>query len=301
MTRRTCTPIPMGMEWPLDDISTLTGNQFGVHDVACPACGPDRRSPANRVRKVLRIWRKDDGFASFKCARCGIQGYAREWMAKPTFRARLVKPYQDRDNAERTAGAIALFSEARPIAGTPAETYLERRGVPYDCAALRWHPSCPAGKGRRMGCMVALVRNIITNRPQALHRTVIDAQGRKVERLSLGPIAGGAIKLTDDAGVTTTIAVGEGIETTLSLCHLDGMASMPVWSLISKGGIATFPALPGIESVLICVDDDDAGRDAAAEAGVRLSAAGIEVLHVTPTIPGADINDLIAEVRHEAS
>ena len=91
---------------PLDfgDIEIMTGvAQLGVHDVACPECGPDRRSPSNRRRKVLRIWRAEPDFASYHCARCGTQGYARAdggQRINPQQRSQL-KAEAARRNAER--------------------------------------------------------------------------------------------------------------------------------------------------------------------------------------------------------
>ena len=48
--------------------------------------------------------------------------------------------------------------------------------------------------------MICLVRDVVTEKPQAIHRTALSGDGLKVkvrgaDRLSLGPIAGGAIKL----------------------------------------------------------------------------------------------------------
>jgi hypothetical protein len=60
------------------DALALAGNRFGKIDVACPLCGPQCKSPINRKRKVLRIWRHDPGFASYNCARCGEAGYTAE-------------------------------------------------------------------------------------------------------------------------------------------------------------------------------------------------------------------------------
>jgi hypothetical protein len=59
-----------------DELVELTGGRFGIHDVACLRCGPQRRLAANRRRAVLRIWRCEPGFATYCCARCGIGGYA---------------------------------------------------------------------------------------------------------------------------------------------------------------------------------------------------------------------------------
>lgn len=200
---------------------------------------------------------------------------------------------EDRDRIER---AGTLWREARRIEGTPAVAYLASRGVSYQGEALRWHPSCPFGKGERHGCMIALVRNIVTNEPQAIHRTAIDPHGRKLDRKAFGPIGGGAVKLTDDAEVTKVIAIGEGIETALSIPRLPMLENMPVWSVLSANGIAAFPVLPGIESVWIAADNDASGtgQNAARSAGERLHAAGVETIILAPTRAGADLNDKVA-------
>ena len=60
------------------DALALAGGRYGKIDLACPLCGPRCKSPINRKRKTLRIWRDDDDFARFYCARCGAHGYSRD-------------------------------------------------------------------------------------------------------------------------------------------------------------------------------------------------------------------------------
>jgi len=115
--------------------------------------------------------------------------------------------------------------------------------------------------------------------------------------MALGPIQGGAVKLTDDAEVTKAVAIGEGIETTLSLAWLPEWQGSPVWSLLSKNGVRDFPVLPGIETLMIAVDHD-AKRDGAKAATVvnaRWRNAGREVLLAFPEAEGNDLNDVIQE------
>ena len=151
-----------------------------------------------------------------------------------------------------TTYALSLWRETKTLAGSPGQVHLERRGVRYEGSALRWHPRCPFGRDR-VGCMVGLVRNIKTNEPQGIHRTAISLTGEKLSglgsngRLSLGPNRGGAIKLTENGDVERVLAVGEGIETTLSIRRLPGLEQMPLWAVLSSGGIQNFPKLPGIE------------------------------------------------------
>jgi hypothetical protein len=51
-----------------DRLASLSGGKR-VTDAACPLCGPECRSPTNRVRKVLRIW-NEGNFITFNCERC---------------------------------------------------------------------------------------------------------------------------------------------------------------------------------------------------------------------------------------
>ncbi len=196
---------------------------------------------------------------------------------------------------QRMQRPLEIWEEGRPITGTPVETYLASRSVSYQGEALRWHSSCPFGESERCSCMIGLVRNIVTNQPQAIHRTALDANSRKIGRMALGPIGGGAIKLTADADVTGKVAIGEGLETTLSIRELHMMSTMPIWCVLNADGIAKFPALPGIGTVWIAADNDSSGtgQRAARAAAARLSEAGVDVEVVTPTRVGGDFNDVV--------
>jgi len=277
--------------------NALGGEVAGRNSVLCP--GP-RHSPRDRS---LSVTFTGDDFTVFSHAgddwrackdhvreRLGLADFTPAATRSPVSAASIP---EDRERIER---AGILWREARPIEGTSAAAYLASRGVSYQGEALRWHPSCPFGKGKRYGCMIGLVRNITTNEPQAIHRTAIDAQGRKIDRKAYGPIGGGAVKLTDDADVTKVIAIGEGIETALSVRELRDLGDMPVWSVLSANGVAAFPVLPGIESVWIAADNDASGtgQNAARSAGERLHAAGIETIILAPTQAGADLNDKVA-------
>src|SRR5262245_62552860 len=144
---------------------------------------------------------------------------------------------------------LDIWREAIDARGTPVERYLTRRGLalPPGAGALRFHPACPFARSKTPG-MIALVRNIESNEPQAIHRTALDHGGNKItidgkDRMALGPISGGAIKLTADENVTIALGIAEGIETALSLQQLPEWQGSPVWSLISESGIRKFPLL----------------------------------------------------------
>jgi hypothetical protein len=198
-----------------------------------------------------------------------------------------------------------IWKQSVAAVGTPVEVYLGRRKLapPLDAAqVLRFHPHCVFGKNEQgwvhTPAMVALVRNVTTDAPQAMHRTAVNSSGRKVEvnghdRMALGPVKSGAIKLTADAHVTYALGIAEGIETALSLARLPEWQGLPVWSLINAEGIKSFPVLRGIETLVIAVDHDKAGEDAALAVAERWRSGGREVLLVEATRPGSDLNDVM--------
>ena len=106
-----------------------------------------------------------------------------------------------------------------PIAGTAAAIYLRKRGISVppeiDGDVLRYHPICPFGE-TRCPCMLAIMRDIHTNEPQAVYRTALTQVGGKIGRMALGRKIGGSIKLSADESVTMGLTIGEGVESVLS-------------------------------------------------------------------------------------
>lgn len=230
------------------------------------------------------------------------------WPRKMSNRADALTERAQRNNpsdSDRTARALAIWHEGRDPRGTPVEAYLTRyRGLilPEEAAgaAVRYHPACPFAGAKRVPAMVCLVRDVRTDAPRAIHRTVLELDGRKAtiggnSRLSLGPISGGAIKLTPDSGITGCLGVGEGLESALSLQRLPEFGRSPVWSLLSAGGVERLPVLPGIESLWLAVDHDEAGVRASHACAQRWREAGSEIFLVRPLLQRTDLNDVFKE------
>ena len=61
------------------DFQTLQDLSGGAAeaDSTCPLCSASRK-PFNRKKKVLRIWNKEPGFATFKCMHCDASGSAHD-------------------------------------------------------------------------------------------------------------------------------------------------------------------------------------------------------------------------------
>jgi putative DNA primase/helicase len=290
----------------MDLLRDFLNGRFGIFDVACPACGPTRRSSVNRVRRVLRVWHLRDGLVRAFCIRC-------RWTAVVRDRHQHAQPEAPQlpvAASSRSRAALDLWSRGVNPTGSIVELYLGSRSLLIPNAALhadvlRFHPSCPFGlcdevgpKLLRVPAMLALQRDIVSDEPRAVHRTALLADGRgkfvmpdgSGAKRVLGPARGTAIKLSPDDSVTSGLAIAEGLETGLAAMCI-GIA--PLWVVHGAGGIAHFPLLAGVETLTIIADSDEAGLSAAQRCTGRWREAGRVVRLVVPKEPGADLNDML--------
>ncbi len=233
--------------------------------------------------------------------------------ARPAPIPRPVQPEPERPrHAVLSAYGLRIWAESLPLAGSIGEAYLLARRcvIPPADGDLRFHLALPyprlgataeerAAQPDYCGpALVALVTDALTGEAIGLHRTWIRPDGTKAStpgpaRLLLGGHRkqGGVIRLWPDEAVTTGLAVGEGIETCLSLAH----AFTPVWSAIDASNLTALPVLPGIEALTIAQDNDPAGRAAAQTLAERWAAAGRTAAIVCAETEGADLNDNLKE------
>jgi hypothetical protein len=223
-----------------------------------------------------------------------------------------VRPDTARRHCEPDAGVVEAATETKRIVsdiwnssvdarGTLVETYLASRGLQLPSAVtndvIRFHPALYHEGQRRPG-MVLLYRDIVTDKPTAIHRTFFSRDGTKLDRKMLGPVVGCAIKLSAHEDVSLGLHIGEGLETGLAGMML-GFA--PMWVLGFAGAIASFPLLSGVECLTILTDNDKAnaktgktpGQDAARECSQRWTDAGCEVRRIVPNVVGEDIADIV--------
>jgi putative DNA primase/helicase len=178
--------------------------------------------------------------------------------------------------------ALALWDEAKPALGTEVELYLEWwRGLEVPTAerkhlltdVLRLHRHCPRGnEGQRQPAMIALMRSIVDNKPQAIHRTFFDPHWAKHGKpMVLGPAGGAAVKLFNGPPCRS-LFIAEGIETALALI-VRGMVDLQtdaVWAVGSASAIALFPLLEDVGELVIAADRDANGT------GERAAAAAVQ-------------------------
>jgi putative DNA primase/helicase len=277
----------------LRSAARLLSGEVSGRQILCPGPGHSRHDRSLAVRLegggfVVHSFAGDD----WKVCKDYVRGVLGLDEARP------VAPLPERperpvtDDLEKIAQASRIWHNSVPIEGTPAEAYLERRGLFADRdarQALRYHAACPF-KGERIPALVAAMADARTNEFRGVHRTRLTPK----DKAMLGPAKGAVIKLTPDEEVTTGLHICEGIETGLALI---GMGFRPLWACMSAGNLAAFPVLSGIEALTIFADNDPSrtGERDAIKCAQRWRAAGAQVrIFMTPEA-GTDFADF-AEV-----
>jgi hypothetical protein len=273
--------------------------------IAGPKAGLWRDFETNGGGDMLALIQREHGCDFVRA--CEITGeiLARRYDEPP----RTQPQRRELSDQDKQRSALALFSEAPPIAGTLAERYLrETRRIDLDVLpdlahVLRFHACCPFKSGERHRCLLSLYRDIITDKPRAILRIAIAEDLTKLGALALGPTLGAAMKVSPDDAVTDGLCVAEGLETALSAMMVEhrGTWLRPMWALGGTSVLYSFPALPGIKCLTIAVDRDPInprtgkppGEGAAAACARRWLAAGREVIRLTPKTIGQDFNDII--------
>lgn len=276
------------------DLLHAINGRFGVHDVPCPLCGPVRRLPANRVRKVLRVWYRSPGFISFSCARCGEKGYLRDGdvpridqIQHQHLRAELEK-HNRAAAAERLSKALALWRSRKPLHGSIGETYLR--------ACRAYHGALPLtlgflpARGEYPPAIIAAFgipdelgpgRMVLPGtKIKGVHLTRLAPDGRDRERsdkakIMIGHSKGWPIVLSEPTDGLALI-VAEGIENALSGFEATGFCA---WAAGSASRLlALADAIPSWAECLTIIADDDAdGRRYAASLAQAAKARGLEV------------------------
>lgn len=277
------------MTLAVDDIDRLTGRKVGTFDVPCPLCGPGRKTPSNRNRKTMRIWRSTLTFATYYCARCEEGGHTREDGAErvdPAEWARVraeTQRLREATEAERQSKARRMWRLRQPLARTIGEKYLRvvRRysgplppTIDFLPALGDFSPAIISAVGfaKESG-------SIDPSAIQAVHLTRLarDGSGKAGtdhDKIMIGTPKGSPIVLApinDGLG----LAICEGIEDGLSLFEATGLG---VWV---AGSASLLPSLSAavpsfVETVSIIADPDDVGQRGALALAKNLDARKIK-------------------------
>ncbi|WP_428484908.1 DUF7146 domain-containing protein [Rhodopila sp.] len=254
--------------------------------------------------------------------------WARAWLGladgpAPSEQRRPPPPAPDPAEAARAeaatrGAAIKLFlAGAETLAGTPVAAYLAGRGI--DLAeltrqprSLRYHPALWNRESHRhWPAMLAGITDAAGDMV-AVHRTWLalaeDGRWRKAPlqdpKMSLGRLAGGAVRLWRGASGKPlaraphdeTVAIGEGIETALSVVM--ACPELRVLYAVSLANMANVVLPPAVHTVILLKDEDGANvatTRAFARAIDAFQTQGRSVRVARPPV-GKDFNDaLLAE------
>ena len=192
--------------------------------------------------------------------------------------------------------ALAILNRSIAINNTLAEYYLNHhrkitvhgQNLMFDTSVYNY------GAGGYYPALVAAMRDINGNMVAA-HCTYLNpTTGDKLvgegvkPRLIFGRCRGAAIHLTE---ATDKLAICEGIEDGLSI-----MQCKPEWSVWVSGGTSNLRAIQlpkSVKEVMICADNDDAGKKAAKDLATRLIHENKQVRIATPPDGVKDFNDLL--------
>jgi len=283
------------MNFALEDLHLMAPGKIGGHaDVTCPECGPHRRSPSNRTRKVLRIWLVDESFATWCCARCGAKGEAhaaggerRQVDREALDRARAAASERDRETAAvQLSKARWFWNRGLDAHHSVVERYLrEVRGYHGLIPATIRHLPPHGAHGPAMIAAYGMAEEpepgvlaIRDDQIRGIQFTNLTPDGQKVPdsaKISVGKSAGWPIivaPLNDGLGLALT----EGAEDALSIHAATGLGA---WC---SGGASRLPALADAvptycNCITVVIDDDPDGRRHSSELVARLKARSFNV------------------------
>jgi putative DNA primase/helicase len=284
-----------GFEGDLETIAKLLGGEVNGDSIVCPSPG----HPADDRSCFVTINKNGHPYI-YDCEgpRDAAYAFVRE-------RLKLAPPRMGKDTS---AFARDVLSETSPAAGTLVEKYLRARSIALPIpSCLHFHPSLWHNYAKSNWLGMVAERSNVEGYVFAIHRTYLTDAARRYgkapvdpERMDLGPAKGTAIRLSD---VAEELMIGEGIETTLSAMQMYGL---PGWSAGSAIMIRELILPPAVKSVIILVDNDAPGENAAREASWRWLSEGRRVRTARSKV-GKDFNDWLkaktaalarAEARH---
>ncbi len=196
------------------------------------------------------------------------------------------------DRTKRTRQALRIWRRGVPAPGTLVELYLRARSITIPIPpSLRYLAAVTHGPtGLLLPAMVAGIQGpdgIVV----AVHRTFLSRNGTakasvSEPRMSLGPVAGGVVRLAKANG---RLAISEGIETGLSVLQATGI---PTWAALSTTNMSAVILPPDIRDVILGPDGDEAGALGAQRAARRFAQEG-RAVRIAPAPEGHDYNDML--------
>ncbi len=232
-----------------------------------------------------------------------IANEARSFLGQPEIRR--TEPTHSMpklDAAPKIERARRLLAIAKPIADTPAETYLRNRGIERFGKALSYHPGVyyKPPDGGPMRPEPAMLATITDNdgTTTGVARTWLDTDHGSLSSLEepkrvMGRLYGNAVRFGRKDGV---LGCGEGIETMLSVGSV--LRKLPIAACLTAPHLGLFEISDHVGEVWIFRDLDEAGDLGANTLAERAIATGRKVVIHEPIL--GDFNDDLMEFGTEA-
>jgi len=196
------------------------------------------------------------------------------------------------NNTDYQMAALQLWTTSQPIPGTPAEAYLQRRGLrgPYP-ASLRSQRLLRHRSGSYHPALIAGVSVWPSTKVVAVHRTYLSTDGSKADvtppKMALGPIHGGAVRL---APLEPKLVICEGLEDALTVQQATGW---PAWAVLGTGNFGGLVLPDEVQEIVIAADNDAVGVRVARLARDLWRSQGKHVRLVLPPAEVKDFNQLL--------
>ncbi|MCO4052803.1 MAG: DNA primase [Bosea sp.] len=285
-----------GRYWMVGDVRNTPGRSMFVRltgpDAGPGAAGRWTDAAEATYGDLLDVIRESCGFAEFRDA----TEEARRFLGLPRADPRpITTPVHADVPAGSPEAARRLIAMSQPISGTPVETYLRRRCIRavHDAGALRFHPCCyyrpdDHSPTEIWPAMIAIVTDL-KGRTTGVHRTWLapDGSGKApidTPRRAMGGLLGHAVRF---GAVGDVLAVGEGIETMLSLRY--ALPTLPMAAALSANHLAALLLPATLRRLYVAHDADAAGGVALRTLSARAEAEGVQVLVLSPRL--GDFND----------
>ena len=280
-----------GGYWRVGDVANTPGGSLYVR-LRPPNAGKWTDAATGEHGDLLDLIAANQSLSSLRAA----VDEARRFLAVPrTFERR-----EEHVCAGSPEAARRLFAAGRSLRGTPAETYLQRRGLTqlHGLRWLRFHPNCFCRSQGGTSAWPALVAAVtdLDGSIQGLQRLWLTRSGLKAPlpepRRAMGRLLGNAVRFGRAGDV---LAAGEGLESVLTL--REALPRLPLAAALSAAHLAALVLPPQLRRLYVALDDDAAGWGAADRLTERALAVGVEAIRLVPKLD--DFNADLAQLGRQ--
>ena len=282
-----------GSYWKVGDVTGAAGASLAIrlHSIPGKPAGKWTDFQSGEYGDLIDLIPEITNACGFR----DIMDEARAFLKQPAI-CRNSQPASGRPATptDRTERAQRLWAIGRPVTGTPAQTYLRKRGITRFGLALAWHEAVHYRDGPTdsLASAPALLARITDHADNltGVARTFLDIERDTVADIIdpkrvMEQLMGQAVRFGEPSPLL--LAVGEGIETVLSVGT--ALPELSLAACLSATHLGLFDVPDTVRELWILKDNDAAGARAAAHLRERLANRNIVIHAVEPVL--GDFND----------